>query len=153
MLLPGRGSGSSSSGGVMQVAVADSPMERIANLFMSRIDTMAGAQQRMMEAMMGGGGMDRRGPMQPRSLAALVGGDGFPPRRPPSISFGHDSDSPPGFLALEYETPPRPAASRLGGSPPSLARAATVDDVAELYEEEVDARATWSGENVFQMVC
>jgi hypothetical protein len=132
------GSGSSSSGGVMQVAVADSPMERIANLFMGRIDAMAGAQQRMMELMMGGGGMDRRGGMQPRSLAALANGDGFPPRRIPSIAFGNDSDSPPpGFrLALECETPP-PAASLHSGSPPSVARAASAEEVAEFDATEV----------------
>ena len=146
-------SGSSSSGGVMQVAVADSPMERIANLFMGRIDAMAGAQQRMMELMMGGGGMDRRGGMQPRSLAALANGDGFPPRRLPSVSFGNDSDSPPGFrLALECESPP-PAASLHGGSPPSLARAASyAEEDAEFDAAEVDARATtWSGE--FLQMC
>jgi hypothetical protein len=131
------GSGSSSSGGVMQVAVAESPMERIANLFMGRIDAMAGAQQRMMELMMGGGGMDRRGAMQPRSLAALANGDGFPPRRIPSIAFGNDSDSQPGFrLALECDSPP-PAASLHVGSPPSVARAASAEEDAEFDAAEV----------------
>jgi hypothetical protein len=148
------GSGSSSSGGVMQVAVAESPMERIANLFMGRIDAMAGAQQRMMELMMGGGGMDRRGAIQPRSLAALTSGDGFSPRRIPSIAFGDNgSDSPPGFrLALECESPP-PSVSLHGGSPPSLARAASyAENDAEVDAAEVDARATtWSGE--FLQMC
>jgi hypothetical protein len=142
------GSGSSSSSGIVQMAVADSPMERIANLFMGRIDAMAGAQQRMMELMMGGGNiMDRRGAMQPRSLAALTSGDDFPPRRLPSISFGNDSDSPPGrHLALEYETPPR-----RGAPPPSEAIVAHAEDDAELEGEEVHARATtWIGES-FQM--
>jgi hypothetical protein len=144
------GSGSSSSGGVMQVPVADSPMERIANLFMGRIDAMAGAQQRMMELMMSGGGMDRRGAIQPRSLAALTSGDGFSPRRSiPSIVLGNNgSDSPPGFrLALECDTPP-PSVPFHGGSPPSLARAASYAEKEEERDAaEVDARATtWSGE-------
>jgi hypothetical protein len=146
------GSGSSSSGGVMQVAVGDGPMERMANLFMGRIDAMAGAQQRMMELMMSGGGMHRRGDMQPRSLAALTSGDGFPLRRFPSIAFDHDSDSPPAMprLALECITPP-PKPSGPEHSPPSLARAAYAEESGDFEETEVDARATtWSGESFFK---
>jgi hypothetical protein len=138
-LRPMGSASSSSGGGVVQVAVADSPMERIANLFMGRIDSMAAAQQRMMELMMSGGGMDRRGAMQPRSLAALGNGDGFAPRRMPSIVFGGD-DSPPvsppsRHLALRYDynTPPRAGSD---GSPPSAA--AAVADAEEEAEEEAE---------------
>ena len=141
MALQPAGSASSSSG-VMQLAVADSPMERVANLFMGRIDSMAAAQQRMMELMMGGGAMDRRGAMQPRSLAALSNGDDFVARRLPSIVFEGDDGSPPRQLALAYDnfnTPPRAGGV---GSPPPLAAAANA-------EAEVDARATtWSGVSV-----
>ncbi len=45
----------SSSSGPMQLAVSDTPMERVANLFMGRMESMVAAQQRMMELMMGGG--------------------------------------------------------------------------------------------------
>jgi hypothetical protein len=103
------GSASSSSGG-MQLAVAatgagsssDSAMERVANLFMGRIDSMAAAQQRMMELMMGGGATDRRGAMQPRSLEALGNGAAFAARRLPSIMFDDVDGSPPRQLALDY---------------------------------------------------
>jgi hypothetical protein len=129
----------SSSSGVVQLAVADSPMERVANLFMGRIDSMATAQQRMMELMMGGGPMDRRGAMQPRSLAALSNGSDFAARRLPSVVFDGEDGSPPRQLALAYgnfNTPPRSGGV---GSPPPLAEAANA-------EAEVDARAkTWNG--------
>ena len=94
-------------------------MERVANLFMGRIDSMAAAQQRMMELMMGGGAMDRRGAMQPRSLAALSNGDDFVARRLPSIVFEDADGSPPRQLALAYgnfDTPPPPPGGV--GSPP-----------------------------------
>ena len=120
MALQPLGSASSSSG-VMQLAVADSPMERVANLFMSRIDTMAAGQQRMMELMMGGGGMDRRGAMQPRSLTALGNGDVFAARRLPSIVFDDTGGSPPRQLTLAggFNTPPRAGGD---GSPPPPGR-------------------------------
>ncbi len=141
------GAASSSSGGML-LAAADSPMERVANLFMGRIDSMAAAQNRMMELMMGGGGMDRRGGMQPRSLAALGNGDAFAPRRIPSFVFEGDDGSTPRQLALAYggfNTPPRASGDV---SPPPLAGA--TNGVSN-NEAEVDARATtWSGES-FQM--
>jgi hypothetical protein len=143
MALQPAGSASSSSG-QMQLAVSDSPMERVANLFMNRMESMAAAQQRMMELMMGGGAMDRRGAMQPRSLAALSNGGDFAARRPPSIVFEDADGSPPRQLALAYDnfnTPPRAGGV---GSPPPMAEAANA-------EAEVDARATtWSGVT-FQM--
>jgi hypothetical protein len=136
------GSASSSSGGML-LAVADSPMERVANLFMGRIDSMAAAQNRMMELMMGVGGMDRRGGMQPRSLAALGNGDVFAPRRMPSFVFEGDDGSPPRQLALAcggFNTPPRASGDF---SPPPLAGAA---NGVSNNGAEVDARATtWSG--------
>jgi hypothetical protein len=80
-------SSSSSSAGSFQVALCDSPLERMANTFMSRIESMASAQQRMMEMMLGGTARSSV-TSGPRSLLALANHDtASAVRRVPSFAF------------------------------------------------------------------
>ena len=80
-------SSSSSSAGSFQVALGDSPLERMANTFMSRIESMASAQQRIM-AMMLGGTARSSGTSGPRSLLAIANHDvASSVRRVPSFAF------------------------------------------------------------------
>jgi hypothetical protein len=113
--MPSSPSSASSSSGGLQVALCDSPLERMANTFMSRIESMANQQQRMMEIMVGGGtGNVSTGP---RSLLALANGDHASAiRRVPAFAFGSqlalpdNVSAPPQFAPV---APPAAAAQQL----------------------------------------
>jgi hypothetical protein len=84
--MPSSSSSSSSAMG-LQVALCDSPLERMANTFMSRMESMASSQQRMMELMLGGTARGI-GSSGPRSLLALANNDpASAVRRVPSFAF------------------------------------------------------------------
>jgi hypothetical protein len=140
-------SASSSSSGSMQLGVGDSPLERMANTFMNRIDSMVTAQQRMMEVMVGVNS-GRGATVGPRSLAALANGDlGSSLRRMPTFTFGNDfEESPPSMLALlpgelECETPP-----------PTLQAASLRKDAHPALQAVTPPKATTSLEDVEQML-
>jgi hypothetical protein len=101
--MPSSSSSASSSSGGVQLAFGDSPFERMANTFMSRIESMANQQQRMMEIMVGGGTGHVNN--APRSLLALANGDvASSVRRVPAFAFGSQ-------LALPDNAPVAPPAA------------------------------------------
>ncbi len=123
---PSSSSASSSSGGLqvalsssgsLQAGLGESSLERMANTFMSRIESMANQQQRMMELMVGGtayGGLSR-----PRSLLALANSDvASSTRRVPSFAFSSQLALPDNAGVAPGVVPPElahvaPPAARL----------------------------------------
>jgi hypothetical protein len=94
-------SGSSSSAMGLQVALCDSPLERMANTFMSRMESMATAQQRMMELILGGTSRSSGSP-GPRGLLALANTDpASAVRRVPSFVFNQPQLALPDGAAVE----------------------------------------------------
>jgi hypothetical protein len=98
--MPSSSSSSSSAMG-LQVAPCDSPLERMANTFMSRMESMATSQQRMMELMLGGTARGI-GSSGPRSLLALENNDpASAVRRVPSFAFNPPQLALPDGAAFE----------------------------------------------------